>query len=72
MSNQEATGSIQVSLTLQDIYDVCCSPCRERLIDLIARQAQSSGIKQALRQQLQPDAAPAPAQPPQGAEQLPQ
>ena len=45
--------SVQINLTIKQIYDVCCPECRQKLIDLAARQGSIQAVKNSLKQQLE-------------------
>lgn len=53
-----ATQDIKINLSLQQIHDVLCPECRERLIALAsqegARTIAEQGIQDQLRRQLEP------------------
>ena len=52
----DVAQQITVSLSLQEIHDVLCGPCRDAVIDLLARKASTVQIREALRSQLEPPA----------------
>ena len=45
---------VTVSLSLQEIHDALCEPCRDAVIDLLARKASTAQIRDSLRSQLVP------------------
>jgi len=49
----DTPSSVPIDVTLQEIYDTICQPCREALLDFLSRKAQSNMVRNALRAQLE-------------------
>ena len=44
---------MKINLTLKQIYEVICPECRQKLLDLAAKQASLGVLKANLKQQLE-------------------
>ena len=45
-------AELKVNLTLQQVLDCCCAKCKEKILDLAAKQTDKGSIKEMLRQGL--------------------
>lgn len=62
MNNQQP--KVNISVSVEEIYNSLCPVCREALLKLFADKARGEGLQDALRRQLEQPAHPEPAKRP--------